>query len=199
MAKDTHGINLLPSQENGLLVQFLDWALGIGRTLVILTEIVALGTFLYRFSLDRQIIDLHDQIKSESLIITSFKNFEDTARNLQARLTLIKQYDSLSTVTPTIFSDIIAMGKDQITFHSILVATDSIKIEAQASSADILNGFVTKVRSYPAVASVTIDKVQNKTSDATITVVIIATLKTAKPSLPPGATNATDQTQPATQ
>ena len=63
MAEQVPTINLLPNQGENLTTKFFNWALSIGRLLIILTEMVALATFLYRFGLDAQIVDLHDKIK----------------------------------------------------------------------------------------------------------------------------------------
>ncbi len=71
-------INLLPNKGDSLLDQFLSWALNIGRLLVIITETLALSVFLFRFSLDVQIIDLHDKIKAASRVVENFKESEET-------------------------------------------------------------------------------------------------------------------------
>jgi hypothetical protein len=52
MAKDQISINLLDNKGKSFTEQFLDWALAIGRLLIIVTETVALAAFLYRFSID---------------------------------------------------------------------------------------------------------------------------------------------------
>src|SRR3712207_733471 len=117
MAKNVNAINLLPTKGESLLTQFLNWSLTIGRLLIILTEMVALGTFIYRFSLDMKIIDLHDEIKNRSFIVKNFQNSETNFRNMQQRLALAKKYDEESTQIPVIFRDIAEMGRGQITFR----------------------------------------------------------------------------------
>src|SRR3990167_7632931 len=92
MAKNTSAsINLVRSHM-GLLDQFIKWALSIGRVVVILVELVALATFLYRFTLDRQIIDLREKIKQEQAVLTFLKPREDKYRNIQERLVLSSQF-----------------------------------------------------------------------------------------------------------
>src|SRR5713226_8720413 len=115
MGKDKTTINLLPKQGEGLVTQFLSWALTVGRLLIILTETLALGTFLYRFGLDMKIVDLHDQIKTNSFIVKSFAPAEKTYRTLQNRLSLAKKYDGMSDSMPTIFNNIIGYGRGKVT------------------------------------------------------------------------------------
>jgi hypothetical protein len=179
MAETVPSINLLPQKGESFLTQFFNWTLSIGRLLIILTEMVALGTFLYRFTLDMQIVDLHDKIKGQSLIVSSFKSSEDTYRNLQDRLLLIKNYDSIGSNTSSIFSDITQFGQGKVTFLNLTVDSENAKIEAQAPSSASISQFVEQLKNYPSITSVSVDKVENSTSRALISVSITATLKPA--------------------
>ncbi len=180
MAEKIKSINLLPNRGSGLFDQFLAWALTIGRLLIILTETLALGTFLYRFSIDMKIIDLHDLIKNQRIIVEQFKSTEESARNLQARLAFVKEQESESGTTPSIFSDIINMGSGAITFKSLAVSKMSAKIEVQSSSSGPLNNFINKLKTHPEITSVQIDSIENKTSTASIGMSITAGLKQPK-------------------
>lgn len=179
MAEKVPTINLLPHQGESFFTQFLNWALTIGRLLIILTEMVALGTFIYRFSLDMQIVDLHDKIKSESFIVANFKSAETTFRDIQDRLDTTKRYTTIEGTTTGIFTDITKMGQGKITFKDLAVDTQNAKIVAQAPSSSNLSQFVTALKKYPSVTSVIIDKVENNTASAQITVSITAKLKHA--------------------
>jgi len=178
MAKSTTDLNLLPNKGEGLVTQFLNWSLTVGRLLILLTETLALGVFVYRFSLDMKIVDLHDQIKQSSAIVKYSGSNEDKFRNLQKRLVLAKTYDKQSSVVPTIFHDIVEIGRGHVTFRSLLVQSDMARIEAQAPSSGSLSYFVQQLKKYSAVRSISIDKVENKTSSALVTVGITAYLKT---------------------
>ncbi len=185
MAKEIHPINLVSNKEQDLFTQFINWAFTIGRLLIILVELLALGTFLYRFALDMQILDLHDQIKQNSFIVQNFKNSEQIYRSLQNRLTEAKKYDNKNDTTLIIMQDIIEMGRGNVTFKALQVATESIDIEVQAASPQSLSQFVSALKSYPAIKTLSIDKVENKTASATITLAITARLTTATPTIQP--------------
>lgn len=188
MADKIKSINLLPQKGDSFVNQFLSWALTIGRLLVILTETLALGVFLYRFQIDMKIIDLHDNIKNQRIIVSQFKNTEEEARNLQQRLALARQYAEEGKSTTTILADVIDMGKNKVTFKTIAITSSDVKIEAQASNAGALNIFVNSLKTYPKITAVRIDGVQNRTSTAVIVMNITASLKTAVPQQ--GAGNA---------
>lgn len=177
MSEKIKSINLLPQKGDGLVDQFLAWALTIGRLLIILTETLALGTFLYRFSIDMRIVDLNDLIKNQKIIVQQFATTEENARNLQARLALAKTHDTQSTTTPNIFSDIINMGRNQITFKNLAISDGVVKIDAQAGNSNALSLFVSKLRAHPEISSITINSVENKTSSALVRMTLTGQLK----------------------
>ena len=179
MAEKVPSINLLPQHGESFFTQFLNWALTIGRLLIIVTEMVALGTFIYRFSLDMQIVNLHDKIKSESFIVDNFKSAETTFRDIQERLATTKQYTSIEGTTTGIFTDITKLGQGKVTFKDLAVTTQNAKIVIEAASASTMSQFVNALKNDPSVTSVVIDKVENNTADAQITVSITAQLKRA--------------------
>ncbi len=181
MAEKTQSINLLPNRGNGFVDQFLGWALTIGRLLIILTETLALSVFFYRFSLDMKISDLHDQIKIQRAIVSQFKTTEDASRNVQARLALAQKSDLSGKIIPSALSDIVNLGKGKITFKTLEISADAVKIEAQAPSSSSLNAFVNGLKQYPGVKDVNIDSVENKTTSAVIKLTISAQLKNAVP------------------
>lgn len=196
MADKIKPINLLPQREN-FVNQFLSWALTIGRLLIILTETLALGTFLYRFQIDMRIIDLHDNIKNQRIIVSQFKSTEDQVRNLQQRLTLAQQYAEAGKSAPTIFSDIIDMGRNKVTFKNIAVSTTNVRLEVQASNASAINLFVNSLKTYPKITSVRVDNVQNRTSNALIVMTITANLKNEEDAMAQSSPGDIPAAQPA--
>lgn len=178
MAEKTKSINLLPQKGEGFLDVFLGWALTVGRLLIILTETLALSVFLYRFSLDMKIVDLHDQIKNKSSIVAAFKNTEATVRDLQTRLAFAQKLDEASSMTPNALSDIVDMGRGKVTFRKILFSADSVEIDVQATNSSALSAFVNSLKAYRGITSVSINNVENKTTSAFIRMSISAKLNT---------------------
>lgn len=191
MAEKEKSINLLPHNSESFATQFFNWALSVGRLLIILTETVALATFIYRFSLDMQLVDLHDKIKSESFILDNFQSAEDTFVDLQSRLSTINQYTPIGNRTENIFSDLIKMGQGTVTFKDMTVNTQIATIEVQSSSTGSLTTFVNNIEKYPLITNVSVDKVESSPSSAQITLLITATLKQAPFAQPDDQKNGT--------
>lgn len=180
MAEKKTTINLLARDSESFMTQFFDWALTIGRLLIILIQTVALATFIYRFSLDMQLVNYHDKIKSESFILDNFQSAETTFVDIQDRLATVQKYSTVENRTASIFTDITKMGQDKVTFKDLAVNTQTVTVEVQAQSSASLAEFVNSLKHYPLVTSVSVDKVAISPSSALISVVITATFKHAQ-------------------
>ena len=178
MANSVASVNFVKGRGVSFVDKFIQFSLTTGRFIVILTEFIALCAFIYRFSLDRQIIDLHDQIKYKQNIIALSSESEEKFRNLQERLNTIEDLTNQKSVPiGKIFSDILSFAPSNILINSITVSDTSIRIDATARSIGTITTLINDLKNYPAVASVSLDKIENRTSNGTIIVNISAKLK----------------------
>lgn len=182
MAKEQLTINLLENKSKGVVERFLDWSLAIGRLLIIITETVALAAFLYRFSIDRRLIDLSDEIKKNQAIVTYFQDGEITFRKMQQKLLVSKTNNTATANTVTLFKDMVRLAQDEVTFTNLSVEANEMEVSVQAGSVTILSSFVEKLQRHPLIASVSIDKIENRTSNAVIVVSITAKIKGVAPA-----------------
>ena len=66
------------------------WTIDAGRAIIVGIELIALGALGYRFVIDRQIVGLHDQIKTQEVYVAAQAADEKTYRSIQDRLKNIK-------------------------------------------------------------------------------------------------------------
>ena len=176
MAKTFTSINLLKNNKNGLLERAMNWSLTVGRILIIVTELIALVAFLYRFGLDQQLIDLHSKIKQEQQIVALQQQNEDTYRNLQDRLAVASLSSTTTMANIKIIKDVISLAPIGMTFTNFSFTGDTMTIQANVNSVTALSLFITSLKRYPQVESVSLDKIENKTADAAISISISANL-----------------------
>lgn len=177
MSKKFASINLIKDQKGDLIERVINWSLSVGRILVILTELIALGAFLWRFGLDQQLIDLHTQIKQKQTIVAAFKKNEDEYRNLQNRLSLASNYLSVEEKRLKIYKDILTLKSLGVSFNRISLSFDKITMQISVDSVASLSNFANSLKSYPSIESVSIDKIETKTSSGVIIVGITTILK----------------------
>lgn len=177
MEQHSPSVNLLKTKGNSFADRFISWALTIGRMVIILTETIALTAFLYRFILDRQIIDQKDQIAQKAAQIKLFDKNEKEYRNLQDRLQLISQLQNQASKETILIKDVLGAASSGILFNTVSVSSESIHVDTNVQSVAALTSFVNKLKQNPQIASVSIDKIENKTLSATIVVGITAKLQ----------------------
>ena len=176
MAKNFPQVNLVKTRIN-FTDQFIKWALTIGRLLVVVVELVALSMFLYRFTLDRQLIDLRTKISAEAKVVSFLQSREDTYRNLQERLALVSTFSKQNDDQMKILNDIISFAPQDVTFNSLNLVDNSVKINADVGSVSSLTDFADKLKNYSKTDSVSIDSIENHSSNASIAVTITVILK----------------------
>ncbi|MBI3984372.1 MAG: hypothetical protein HY344_00305 [Candidatus Levybacteria bacterium] len=177
MAKRFVSINLVKDQKSDLFERIINWALSVGRVLIIITELIALGAFLWRFGLDQQLVDLHTKIKQKQAIVVAFKKQEDEYRNLQDRLSIAQNFSQIGAKKIQIYKDILNLAEPGINFTKVSLSSDSIAIEINADSVAALSSFTNKLKTYENIESVSIGKIETKTSSAIIVINITAKLK----------------------
>ncbi len=88
MAAQQSSINLLGSQapDTSVFGRIMDWIATFGRYIMVLTEIVVLGTFISRFALDRKLTDLNEEISQKQEILEVNQDLEQRIRSVQQQL-----------------------------------------------------------------------------------------------------------------
>lgn len=112
----TPTINLLghEGENNSVINRIVNWAVTYGRYIMIATEIVVLLAFISRFSLDRKLTDLREEISQKKIILQSNQTFEEqfriTQKKLDATKSLLKKISkpdqSLSTIQSILPPDV---------------------------------------------------------------------------------------------
>lgn len=160
--------------------KILDWALTIGRFLIILTETIALIIFVSRFSLDRELVDLHDNIKRKQQLLQSLNKTEGNFRSLQARLAIAKKLEGSSGNLASLLKEILSASQSNGVITAFTMSERTILINSNVKSTSAITTLVNAIKNNPRIASVSLDKIENKTANAFIAISITATLKEGK-------------------
>lgn len=180
MSNRFSAINLIKNTQNGFFAEFTNWTLSIGRLLVIIIELIAIGAFLYRFSLDRQLIELRDQIKEKQAIVSSQKENEAKYRDLQDRLYLASHFSSLSMERTKTLQDILDLTPQGIKLNNISFAVDAISITANIQVVSSLGVFVNLLKKHPSIETLSLESIESKPLTNLLVANISGTLKKSK-------------------
>lgn len=174
MAKIT-SINLIRSQQTHYIDTFLKWALTTGRFMIILTETIALSAFVYRFSLDREIIDLTDEISNNQAIVALYTD-EPVYKNLQERLNHVETLIPEKSQKTDLLRDFVSLAQGNVTYQHLTIGGNEVNLEIITSSTGSLSTFLNGVKNMTMVKNVTVNNVENRAGSGIIVVGITAEL-----------------------
>lgn len=184
MLRKPHSINLLKNKDADFFGKFIKWTLTIGRLVVIITEVIALSAFVYRFSLDKRLIDLHNEIKQKQTIIVAQKTNEEKYRDLHDRIFLAANFSNLSQERNKILKDVLNLTPQGITLNNLALDKNSININASVQILSSLSLFVNSLKNYPSIDAINIYNIENKPQTNFIIVGITVTLKESQFVIP---------------
>lgn len=156
-------INLLPkdSFESSHAGIILAWLLSFGKWAVIVTQLIVMGAFLWRFSLDRELTDLRREMAEQVAIIKSYeaveRDFILTQKRLETAATVIEQQkgvteelSSLSRITPL-----------DVWYEKLTVTPTSTSISAYSRSLPGFSQFLSAIQTDPRYSSVSVGRIQD--------------------------------------
>lgn len=163
MPNDLPSINFIDKQTP-FLDRFMDWTLTIGRLIVIITEVIAVIAFIYRFSLDEKLVDLHSVIKQKQNIISVLKNDENKYRNLQDRIALAATFSEKANKSNQTITDIAGLIPKQARINNLILNKNQLNIDINVSSVFPLASLINSLKNYSGVKSISIDNIESKPS-----------------------------------
>lgn len=174
-------LNLLPKEvwEKGAFGQLITWVLSVGRHVVIFTELIVIGAFLFRFSLDRVLTDLHASIKTKQSIIASYGDLEANFRQIQNQLSTVKQISDAPLIAQTL--DLLSqMVPVDTTLTSLTINQKEVVIEGFVATQNGLATLLNQAQGQSLFSDVVLDSVKSTPGQlSNIEFTMILTFKSA--------------------
>lgn len=161
-AKDK--INLLPKDqfENTPLGKFIDWAINVGRWIVVFTELIVICAFLSRFYFDTELSNLFDKIRIKKTMIEANTVFEDNFRQTQDKIKMVKNLLSGENVPSTLFTDIAKIMPLDLTFKNISVSNGKVSMSGFCLSENGLRAFLGGLKGIPSLTKINVTNLAQK-------------------------------------
>ena len=159
-------INLLPRDafESSTLGIVLEWSLVFGKWAVILTQLVVMGAFLYRFSLDRQLTDLSKQIAKNVAIVKSYEDVERDFVLAQRRISKAKEVLSSQEAILKTVDSIASATPNQVWYDRLSISPEQVSMSAYVSSISGLGQFLNQINSNSRFKGVKIGKIESSSA-----------------------------------
>jgi len=141
-------INLLGEQdlEHTPWGRIVAWATTYGRYIMISTEIIVLLAFISRFSLDRKLTDLTEEVNQKQAIINANVDFEKQIKSLQANLSTTRKILSTQSGPVDIVSTLETLIPPDVYLTTIELSTKKLSIAAVAGSTQGFSQFLANLQ-----------------------------------------------------
>lgn len=176
-------INLLGSQdlEHTPWGRLVSWATTFGRYIMITTEIIVLLAFISRFSLDRKLTDLTEEVSQKQTIIQANSDFEKEIKSIQANLTSIKKITSTQSIPIDIITALETRIPPDVYFTSLEMSQTKFSLSAMAGTAVGFSQFLANLESTKLLKNVLLGDISRSPSSGiafTLTADVADTAKT---------------------
>jgi len=156
-------VNLLPrdSFESSPLGVVLEWALVFGKWSVIATQLVVMGVFLWRFTLDRRLTDLRKDIAESAAVIESYSDTESKFLLLQRQTA----YASQVLKNQALFLDLLSKSEQatppDVWYERMTFSPKALGLVSYSSSLSGFGGLLGNLQSSSAFDSVNIGTIED--------------------------------------
>lgn len=162
MPAGTPTINLLIKEdlEHSPWGRLLTWSTTYGRYIMITTEIVVLLAFISRFSLDRKLTDLKEEIKQKQAIIEANSSFEAQFRFLQSRMKTVKSLVSNQAYPRDVLEAVQKMLPPDVYLETLTITDADISAKATAGTTGGFSQFLANMSNSSLFSGVEIGEVK---------------------------------------
>jgi hypothetical protein len=135
------------------------WAVTYGRYIMIGTEIIVLLAFISRFSLDRKLTDLSEEVSQKQAIIDANHDFETQFRTLQDKLTKTQTLLTTTPVTNNAMAAIETMLPVDTHLKALTITEESVIGDVVANTTNGFAELVANLQASPIFSKVEIGDV----------------------------------------
>jgi hypothetical protein len=169
MSAQESTIELMPQEdwEKTSFGKILKWALTVGRYIVSFTELIVIICFISRFSLDKNLSDLHDDVKQKAAIVKAASGFENDFRFVQTRLENINKIENGQAGIGNIISRLSQILPVNIYLTSIKVDRNKFSVSASATNESDMAFFVSKLKESGQFKNITLSSINFSISEQT--------------------------------
>jgi len=134
-------INLLQEKERDLTGKIIYFALHYLRYILVVTQIVVIAVFFYRFKIDQEIIDLRDELKQKEEIVLVSSPLLDEAKQVDIKTREIKEILGRQDSFSQMFSYFLQIFPSKMNVTKIEIVENGIVFEGITTDPQIIKTF----------------------------------------------------------
>lgn len=159
-------INLLSGRKRSITFseKFIYFIFRYLKYIVVLTQIVIISVFFYRFSIDQEVVDLKEIVGQKQEIIKSTFPLVNEAKAIESKSSEIKNLLSGQEQFVGNLHYIFSIVPEDIVVKTFSIDEKGIKIEGGANNFHIVKQFYEKLKKDKKFKQITLDKIAKTSS-----------------------------------
>lgn len=156
-------INLLPKDafESSALGVVMEWALVFGKWSVIVTQLIVMGAFLWRFGLDRRLTDLRKEMAASVAVIESYSQTEEEFLLMQRRVEYASQVLSRWELYNEMLATTEQATPSDVWYERLSIVPENLTMAAYSSSLTGFGRLLTDIAGNPRFGTVNIGSIED--------------------------------------
>lgn len=134
-------INLLEKKETSLLDKLIFFGLNYLRYIIVITQLVVIGVFFYRFQIDQSIINLKEEVDQKKEIVKIVLPLLNEAVKIDKKTSIIEKTIVKQEDLSTMINYFVASFPETITLTNMEIKNQSIKAAGDANNPQHLQAF----------------------------------------------------------
>lgn len=157
-------INLLRQEhkEPHFTEQLIYFALHYLRYVIILTQIIVIGVFFYRFSVDQKVIDLKESISQKQEIIRIAMPLVDEAKTIAAKSTVIKSLLEKQKLMRGHLEYIVSIIPQTVTITTLSLTASSIQLDGETADIVTIRTFYERLKKDGQFKTIVLNQIVKK-------------------------------------
>lgn len=183
MPAETPSINLLSDDDSSRssIGKLVIWITSYGRYIMVTTELIVIIVFVSRFSLDRALTDINEEISQKQSVIQANRSLEENFRNTQASLLTIKSFIQSQVDVPSALETIHTILPSGVFLDSLSITNDKVSATVTAVSVESFSYFLSNLSTAQNLSAIEIGSVTKLPSQG-IKFAVTATIVSKKPA-----------------
>ncbi len=155
-------INLVNIRKEQPLDRVIYFALNYLRYILIVTQIVVIGVFFYRFKVDQQIVDLQDSIEQKKEIIQVSQPLILEAKNSSFKLSNVATIISDQETSLDATNYILSLFPEKFSLQKLNVVKDTITMTGVTQDLDTIQRFLNRLKKERKFKTVNLTNIEKK-------------------------------------
>ena len=139
-------INLFSPPEQSFVDKVVLFSFVYLRYIIVWTMLIVLGVFIYRFTVDQDIVDLKDTLKQKQEIVQVSKPLLDEATAIDRRTVQIKKLISSQNSFSRMVEYYLSVFPEKIKTTQMKVLSDSIELQGTSNEAAVVQDFYNRLK-----------------------------------------------------